>query len=446
MSTLRQVAPSPPRTPLQDTTNSVSPEPSSPSYHTAKSSQSAKTRRRFSIPFFRHPNLDSSESVPSPHSSLWDAPLAEQPVHTAIPNGNWDAAITSIAPSPSTPKPKKKGRRKGGRKGNAKPTTPPPDIRPITVERAFSVPLDPNVHHPHLLDTITERSSLPTLRSHQPSILSLQQRTPSISTLRARTSALHKKSFSVTDLPATIHSLPDSSSKSSLSSAESYTPQALPNTPIHDPPARMPTPPGLPTFNTPEAINYRLPSPKQTLREKLRHRPSPEIIQHYRQTAHLPPGVVMRGDNGELIRGRWRQGGHSGHTGYGNQGALTSHPFNRAPMAEIVSEGDNAVAAVRPNGTTAQDVGNETTEGRKVERKKGTRWERWVELTCFVCCGVERGPDGQVVPATVGRSDAGMGVPEQALMSGARGMGESRRRGRNGGSRFSRFGGDGWMY
>ncbi|KAL8815029.1 MAG: hypothetical protein Q9223_005796, partial [Gallowayella weberi] len=354
MSTLRQVAPSPPRTPLQDTTNSLSPEPSSPTYHTAKSNQSAKTRRRFSIPFFRPPNLDSSESIPSPHSSLWDAPLAEQPVYPAIPNGSLDAAIASVAPTPSTPKPKKKGKRKGSWKGNAKPTTPPPETQPIPVERAFSVPLDPNVHHPHLLDTITERSSLPTLRSHHPSILSLQQPISSISTLRARTSALHKKSFSAADLPDTIYSPPDSSSKSSLSSAENCTLRALPNTPIHDPPARMPTPSGLPTFNTPEAINYRLPAPKLSFREKFRHWPSPETIQHYRQTAHLPPGVVMRGDNGELIRGRWRQGGFSGHTGYGNQGALSSHPFNRAPMAEIVSEGDNAVAS-RPNGTTAQD-------------------------------------------------------------------------------------------
>ncbi|KAL8681858.1 MAG: hypothetical protein Q9224_006821, partial [Gallowayella concinna] len=375
MSTLRQITPSPPRTPLQETTNSMSPEPpSSPTYHTAKSSQSTKTRRKFSIPFFRPPNLDSSESIPSPHSSLWDAPLAEQSIYTAIPNGNWDAAVADITPIPNTPKPKKKGRQKGSRKGSPNPTTPPTAIQPIAIERAFSAPLDLNVHHPHLLDTITERTSLPTLRSHHPSILSLQQRTSSISTLRARTSALHKKSFSVTDLPATIHSPPDSSSKSSLSSAENNTLQPLPNTPIHDPPARMPTPPGLPKFNTPEAINYRLPYPKLTFREKCRHRPSPEEIQHYRQTAHLPPGVVMRGEDGQLIRGRWRQGGHSGHTGYGNQGALTSHPFNTAPMAEIASEGDDAVVA-RPDGSTAQNTRIGSAEGPNGERKKGTRWE-----------------------------------------------------------------------
>ncbi|KAL8649920.1 MAG: hypothetical protein Q9226_005367, partial [Calogaya cf. arnoldii] len=377
MSTLRQITPSPPRTPLQDTTNGMSPEPSSPIFHTAKTNQSPKTRRRFSLPFFRPQNLDSSEDLPSPHSSLWDAPLDDQTVYTAIPNGNWDATVADITPRPNTnTKPKKKGRRKG----KGKPTSPPVAIQPPALDRSQtqSVPLDPNVHHPHLLDTITERSSLPTLRSHHPSIRSLQQRTPSATTLRNRTSALHKKSFSVSDIPAPIPSPSNSSSKTSLSS-QNYTIETLPNAPIEDPPERMPTPLGLPRFNTPEAINYRLPSPQLSFREKFRRHPTPEEITYNRQTAHLPPGVVMRGEHGELIRGRWRQGGLSGHTGYGNQGALDSHPFNRAPMAGIASEADDAVE-VRPR------FANERTEtvpppaaraGPTSGGKKGTRWQRF---------------------------------------------------------------------
>ncbi|KAL8911572.1 MAG: hypothetical protein Q9171_003286 [Xanthocarpia ochracea] len=437
MSTLGHIASSPPRTPLQDTTNGTSPEPSSPVFHTAKTTQSIRTRRKFSLPFFRPQNLDSSESIPSPHSSLWDAPLAEQPVYSAIPNGNWDASVADITPPPNNTSNKPKKKR--SRKGKAKSTSPPVAIHPPALERIQSTPLDPNVHHPHLLDTITERSSLPTLRSHHPSNRSLQQRTPSASTLRIRTSALHKKSFSVSDLPAPIPSPPDSSSKSSLSS-QNNTVEALPNVPIQGPPERMPTPPGLPKFNTPEAINYRLPSPQVRFRERFRRNPTPEVTQYHRQTAHLPPGVVMRGEGGELIRGRWRQGGLSGHTGYGNQGALDSHPFNRAPMAAIVSGLDDTTGVTVEDGQGTRTAPAAEITGRYT---KGTRWERFVELTCFVCCGVERGADGQVVPAVVPGRGRHENTTSQPMMTGARGV-EERRSTR--GDRFQRFGGDGWMY
>ncbi|KAL9001287.1 MAG: hypothetical protein Q9169_000178 [Polycauliona sp. 2 TL-2023] len=417
----------------------MSPEPSSPIFHTAKTNQSPKTRRRFSLPFFRPANLDSSEESPSPHSSLWDAPLADQSINTAIPIGNWDSSVADITPRPNTrnTKPKKKGRRKD----KAKPTSPPAAIQPPPLQRSLtqSAILDPNVHHPHLLDTITERSSLPTLRSQHPSIRSLQQRTPSATTLRLRTSALHKKSFSVSDIPAPIPSPSESSSKASISSQD-YVVDTLPNAPIQDPPERMPTPPGLPRFNTPEAINYRLPSPQLSFREKFRRHPTPEEITYHRQTAHLPPGVVMRGEGGELIRGRWRQGGLSGHTGYGNQGALNSHPFNRAPMAGIASEADDAVEA-RPQDATRTETAPEAAPSGG--RKKGTRWQRFVEATCYVCCGVEFGPDGQVLPAVVPQSERRTETTASLpMMTGARGMGQ-RRPPRD---RFQRFWGDGWMY
>ena len=438
MATLRQITPSPPRTPLQDTTNGMSPEPSSPTFHTAKTNQSTKNRRRFSLPFFRPQNLDSSEELPSPHSSLWDAPLADDSILTAIPNGNWDASVADITPLPDTTKTKAK--KKGKRKGKTQPTSPPVAIQPPAIDRSRiqSLTLDPNIHHPHLLDTITERSSLPTLRSQHPSIRSLQQRTPSATTLRVRTSALHKKSFSVSDLPAPIPSPSNSSSKSSVSSQD-YTIENLHNAPLEDPPERMPTPPGLPTFNTPEAINYRLPSPQLTFRQKFRRHPTPEEITYHRQTAHLPPGVVMRGEGGELIRGRWRQGGLSGHTGYGNQGALDSHPFNRAPMAGITSEADDAVE-VRPRDAAAAEA--TPSAGPTSKHRKGTRWQRFVETTCFVCCGVEGGPDGQVMPAVVPRTGRAEPTASQPMMTGARGM-EQRGGTRD---RFQRFLGDGWMY
>ncbi|KAL8716899.1 MAG: hypothetical protein Q9225_005810 [Loekoesia sp. 1 TL-2023] len=402
-------------------------EPSSPPFYTAKTTQSAKSRRKFSIPFFRHQNLDSSESIPSPHSSLWDAPLAEQPVNTTLAIGDWNAVGSDLPPPPEKPKPKKRGKRKD----KSQLTLPP-----AAVESSPSTRLDSNVHHPHLLDTITERSSLPTLRSYHPSILSLRQKSPSISTLRARSLALRKQSFSLADLPAPAPQSLASSSKSSLS-LHGETGQPIPNTPQYDPPERMPTPPGLPKFNTPEAINYRLPSPQLSFREKFRRRPTPEQIEYRRQTSHLPPGVVMRGENSELIRGRWRQGGHSGHTGYGTQGALENHPFNRAPMAQIAGEDEGA--GVRPEDMHMGIAPPE--EPRNVYRKR-SRWERFVEMTCFVCCGVEMAPDGQVLTA-VPRRSADKGRSQEAMMTGARPVSEVRAERRRG---FRRFGGDGWMY
>ncbi|KAL8960849.1 MAG: hypothetical protein Q9193_002508, partial [Seirophora villosa] len=198
MSTLRKVAPSPPRTPLQDTTNSMNPEASSPPFHTAKTTQSTKSRRKFSISFFRHQNLDSSEDIPSPHSSLWDAPLAEQHLNTTLPVGDWDASGADIPAPPTKTKGKKKGKRKGASESGSPPTA---------IDSTPSIRLDSNVHHPHLLDTITERSSRPTLRSFRPSSISLRRDSPSITTLRARTSALRKESFSLADLPPSPRSL-----------------------------------------------------------------------------------------------------------------------------------------------------------------------------------------------------------------------------------------------
>ncbi|KAI4180830.1 MAG: hypothetical protein L6R41_006988 [Letrouitia leprolyta] len=431
MPSLRHFIPSPPRTPLQDTTNSMRSEPSSPPFHTAKTSQSTKPRHRFPISFWRHQNLDSSESIPSPHSSLWDAPLAEQTLNTTIPIGTWNAASSELPPPPPPPA-KPKSNKKGKRKARPHSTSPP-----AAIESSGSLRLDPNIHHPHLLDTITERSSRPTLRSFHHSIPSLRQHSPSISTLRARSLALHKESFSLTDLPAPAPRALGSSSEGSASMLDKISPPTI-HEPQFSPPERMPTPPGLPRFNTPEAVNYRLPSPHASLRDKIRRRQTPEQIAYRRQTSHLPPGVVMRGENGELIRGRWRRGGLSGHTGYGTQGDLETHPFNRAPMAAIASEGDDVV--VRSEDTTHMGIG--PAEVPISVYRRGSRWERFVEMTCFVCCGVEMASDGQVVSAVPRRSgDEGGG--QEAMMTGARPVGEPAA-GRMTG--FQRVRRDGWMY
>ncbi|KAL8667047.1 MAG: hypothetical protein Q9202_000969 [Teloschistes flavicans] len=436
MATIRQIPPSPPRTPLQDTTNSMNLEPSSP-FHTAKTSQSNRTRRRLSLSFFRRQGLDSSESLPSPHSSLWDASLAEHPQEVTTPIGDWDSSCADITPPPPD-EPKKK--KKGKRRSKAQPASPP-----AAIKSSPSRAIDTDIHHPHLLDTITERSSLHTLRSHHPSVKSLHRESPSVSTLRARTLALRKESFSLADLPVIPPSL--KSSQSSEPSILDETIRPIPNTPTHDPPERMPTPPGLPKFNSPEAINYRLPSPQKSFRQKFRRHPSPEEIAYRRQTSHLPPGVVMRGENGELIRGRWKQGGLSGHTGYGTQGALEKHPFTSAPMAQVAADMDTAAAASDNDPGTREASAH--TLGNK--RRNGTRWQRFVEVTCFVCCGVEATMDGQVVRAIPSGNGDGV-VPrrsedearpaQMAMMTGAVPVGEVGRKKRRG---LQRFGNDGWV-
>lgn len=84
----------------------------------------------------------------------------------------------------------------------------------------------------------------------------------------------------------------------------------------------------------------------------------------------------------------------SGHTGYGTQGALEGHPFTRAPMAEIASEGDEVAAASGSEPVAGIGPAEEPrASSRPREAKRWDRymvkWDNFVVTTCFVCCGVE---------------------------------------------------------
>ena len=125
-----------------------------------------------------------------------------------------------------------------------------------------------------------------------------------------------------------------------LSSDESPPPvyNIFPKRPHRAPLHRENTPPGLPTFNTPAAQRYVLPRPPLRLRDYVK-RDSPRR-EYKRQTHRLPPGAVMRGEGGILVRGRWRAG-VSGHTGreIGRQDmryrtAATPNPRDR-PVPEV---------------------------------------------------------------------------------------------------------------
>lgn len=107
-------------------------------------------------------------------------------------------------------------------------------------------------------------------------------------------------------------------------------------------------------------------------------------------------------------------------------------------MAGIASEGDEAVVG----STSEHGVGVGPAEQAPGNTyRKGTRWERFVETTCFVCCGVEAVADGQTLRA-IPRTEEGETRGQEAMMTGARPVEEVRRDRR----RFRRFGGDGWMY
>jgi hypothetical protein len=252
---------------LDQITNESSSPPPSPPSATAKTGPALRHK---SMHLSLNPELDSSESYPSPHSSIYEASLVHQseervdiiPPYTTDDNHSpWD----NIVPDAS---------------GN-----------PVPVSFLQASP-SKDVHVPHELYPITERSSLATIRAS----LSLLRDQGSIPTLRPRSPGLNgkkSKAFSLTDLPP----MPERHSPP--------TPALLtPVRPQKPPPERIPTPPGLPTFGQPEAVNYRLPPPKSRFRDNFRT-PTPEQREYNRQTIGLPKGIVMRGDNGVVVRGKF---------------------------------------------------------------------------------------------------------------------------------------------
>ncbi|EFR03801.1 hypothetical protein MGYG_06800 [Nannizzia gypsea CBS 118893] len=140
---------------------------------------------------------------------------------------------------------------------------------------------------------------------------------------------------------------------------------AEPTQPIHPPPHRPSTPPGVPSFGSPEALNYDLSSFSRSAPRTGQgsNRSSPQTNRSpaggerdddgcgccgigfqrafrettsyitYQPPERLPPGVLARADDGTLIRGRFgaRASGH----GIGASACLENHPFhqNHLPIA-----------------------------------------------------------------------------------------------------------------
>lgn len=400
------------RSPLTTRTNSPPPRTPSPAFTTAKSTQPRQLRRQVSFRTF-HPNADSSETDPSEHSSIFEA-LYLPPGFEKFPDLNVARASG--------------GRSSSSSDGNGNAPMLERTASPITAARNMWIGTQ--------LDTITEQKSIATLRASN-SLSRMGSRDDNLkpaqklSAASLRVQAGHKQSFSLDDLPLRRKEQIKSSDETNASLPHIQGDYTHPNEPIQDPPHRMPTPPGLPSFGTREAHNYRIETPFR-LRDFFSRSTSTT------QTDGLPRGIVARGPDGAVVRGRWRatQSGYNGSVG---STALTVHPFHNAPIAKTVQEtnaqpemrearserserhvrfttsamgGEDEAPTAGPTSTELYHCAlrsepvPETPAARESSTPRVTtstsgqartwqevanksKWEEFCEFMCFLCCGVE---------------------------------------------------------
>jgi hypothetical protein len=321
-------------------------------------------------------NLDSSETFPSQHTSIYDAePVFREKEESLQVSESDDGLNPNVPPShmPQSP--------------SIENIAPPPHKLPSPAEsalRALNVHFSPNRQWPATrLDTITERlsqrtprTSLSQSRAVSASVdlhLGDAMTTSSINSPPAQRGfeTYQRRSFSLNDLdclkpPKAQHSfVHDSSSSSGDALRPACLCEAYPVHPTEGPPVRIPTPPGLPTFGTREAMEYRMPTAERTSWTTLwrTSRIAPEAA----RPSTVPPGAtateanavpptltdglrrllgitrvvspipeeprraamphyLARADDGTFVRGRFgtRHSAHGSH-----RGQLDNHPFNR---------------------------------------------------------------------------------------------------------------------
>lgn len=375
------------RSPLETMTNEIGtpiqPTPSSPS--AIATAKTGPVLRRKSATQALGGYLDSSESYPSPHNSIYEAPfVTSQENFDSNAINDWDAGWGTLNHCTTTAD-----------------NDEPPAWLGITVDASgCPVPasflnsaetISPNrlTHMPHVLCPITEQSSLATLR---PLSIAAQS---SCATLRARASYLKRKSFSTSDLPPSPFITTRTPSPPS-------SPILTPVQPLHPPPTRSPTPPGLPSFNKPEASNYRLPPPPVRFRDKFRN-PTAAEKEWLKQTVGLPKGVMMRGEDGVFVRGKFTpiRSGHlpphrevQGLYGMPTTGSrrgqlmMTGALTNDQP-ARVVRFEDQDRNANSNLGDREGQAGRNSGP-KKQQTKKREKTEKWRKTTSwfFFCCGL----------------------------------------------------------
>ncbi|PGH10608.1 hypothetical protein AJ80_07459 [Polytolypa hystricis UAMH7299] len=324
-----------------------------------------------------NPHIDSSESIPSEHGSLYDAILASfeslgDGIQLDAANNTGTNAVSTEAPEENEEQPPANG------------------------------PRSHSNWPPRTLDTISERRSVSTLNrsvppaytGHNASSISTgttpsQNPSPSPG---ARTNIRGHKIYSFDDLDLPIprpkfslSSNPKSRSHPNRSSSStsldgpywlrSLSSPAAPTQPTYPPPIRSPTPPGLPSFGSREAIQFRVRStsrhssshnsPQSGRSCRLSRNGSPEtddntdpfccgvglrrLLGLFRRsesdTEQLPAGAIARADDGTLIRGRFgaRQSGHGVGAGPSTRG-LETHPFHSFSLPVAGRDGADSPA------------------------------------------------------------------------------------------------------
>jgi len=358
------------RPPLEPTTNEVhTPSPT----HPAGTAKTGPVLRHKSSHHALKPNLDSSEEYPSPHSSIYEASVIQASPENIESYETYNTYDTYdfVAPARTTDEPPSWDNIIVNDEGEGVPIS---FLQPPSTKKT---------HTPHELYPITEQSSFATLR---PSTSFTMKGRTSTSTLRPRSPGLNgkkRKSFSLSDVPPTPIEEP---------TQESPPPSPLPRPvqPHQAPPERMHTPPGLPTFNRPEAINYRLPPPKSSWRDGC-FRASKEEVEWRKQTVGLPKGVIMRGENGVLVRGKFTpiRSGHlppfpaQRHTVFQTPGQYEEpEPARAVPVPQ--SQREEAQPFIRAERARLEELNRSRTKERaeKMERRL-KKIERFI-----FCCGL----------------------------------------------------------
>ena len=145
------------RLPLTPTTNDA--RDASPSlFGTAKTSQS-KFIFRHQVPF--HPHLESSESFPSAHASIYEASIINKSIENVIARSN-----ESIRQASSDNLNRQNVGQNDGQPETSQAgiNVDPEEERRAADEFAWSNCV-PAVHSPHRLEPITEKNSLATLQT-----------------------------------------------------------------------------------------------------------------------------------------------------------------------------------------------------------------------------------------------------------------------------------------
>lgn len=283
-----------------------------------QSQTSPKTVRRKSS-FCRR--VDSSEEVPSPHASIYDASF--------FSNGNsddgccldsWPLPPTSTAQSHSPQAIISPEHDENSRIGNPQPADDSPFI----------------YGHGTVLNSIPESRSNATLRTvaRAKSMEDLQKkhldgiRNTSYSSFFATKSPRRKQSFSFDDITSINNSYHEAitviertARKTSLKVDEVY---AEPKLPVHEPPNRPATPPGMPSWTA-----------HQNMPPRPQGRPNPKPQNRFQRFFGLPSSFTFssrvtarRSASAPINMARFRPP----RSAYS---PMAQHPFNRAPIARI---------------------------------------------------------------------------------------------------------------